>query len=166
VFSEAEINVRGRRSQRLKINYRTTERICQAAVNVIQGIDFSDFDDGVESIKGYVSLRKGQEPSYEVYKTKAAETTALMERLNAHLAVTDGDRNSIAASEICIATRRSRGTAHPPIIPSFWRRSFYGRGAVPQGSWSVATSTGHGSRPVRIISGHSPPAHYSFMLEA
>lgn len=106
VFSEAEINVRGRRSQRLKINCRTTERIRQAAVNIIQGIDFSDFDDGVESIKGYVSLRKGQEPSYEVYKTKAAETTALMERLNAYLAVTDGDRNSIAATEICIATRR------------------------------------------------------------
>ena len=43
-FGAAGINVRGVRSRRLKINYRTTEPIKRVAVSVIKGIDYDDID--------------------------------------------------------------------------------------------------------------------------
>jgi len=109
VFTEAGINIRGRRSQRLKINYRTTERIRQAGVNVIRGIDFSDFEDGVEQLNGYVSLRKGHEPTYDVFQAKEEEVAALIKRLKSYIS-TDDEGKAIEAPEICIATRRRTST--------------------------------------------------------
>ena len=54
-FGAAGINVRGVRSRRLKINYRTTEPIKRVAVSVVKGQTFDDMDGGTESIKGYVN---------------------------------------------------------------------------------------------------------------
>jgi superfamily I DNA/RNA helicase len=104
IFSEAGINVRGRRSRRLKINYRTTEKIRRAAVGVIEGIDFSDFEDGIEDKKGYVSLRGGLAPTYELHKTSTAEQSKILERLQAYLFPGASDE-PIPASSICVAVR-------------------------------------------------------------
>jgi superfamily I DNA/RNA helicase len=104
VFSEAGINVRGRRSRRLKINYRTTEKIRRAAVGVIEGIDFSNFDGGVEDKKGYVSLRAGLAPTYELHKTSTAEQSKILERLQSYL-FPEGNDEPIPASSICLAVR-------------------------------------------------------------
>lgn len=60
-FSTAGINVRGVRSRRLKINYRTTEPIKRVAVSIIKGQTYDDMDGGTESTKGYVSLIHGGE---------------------------------------------------------------------------------------------------------
>lgn len=106
VFSETGINIRGRRSQRLKINYRTTERIRQAAVNVIRGIEFSDFEDGVESTGGYVSLRTGKAPTYETFKTKDQEVASVMDRLDKYLYPEEEGSKMVDTQDICIATRR------------------------------------------------------------
>jgi superfamily I DNA/RNA helicase len=106
VFSEAGINIRGRRSQRLKINYRTTERIRKAAINVVRGIEFSDFEDGVEPVKGYVSLRIGQEPSYDVFRTKEEEVASVVRQLSDYLSAKETGGRAVPAQEICIATRR------------------------------------------------------------
>lgn len=66
-FSAAGINVRGFRSKKLKINYRTTEPIKRAAVSIIKGEVYDDMDGGTESIKGYVSLiHGGQAPIYKI----------------------------------------------------------------------------------------------------
>lgn len=125
VFSEAGINIRGRRSQRLKINYRTTERIRQAAVNVIRGIEFSDFEDGVESLRGYVSLRTGKAPTYDVFKTKDLEVATVIGRLNSYLYVKEEGGETVAAQEICVATRRRsdakvfRKALHQASIPYY-----------------------------------------------
>lgn len=55
-FGAADINVRGVRSRKLKINYRTTEPIKRVAVEVVKGVDYDDMDGGKESKNGYVSL--------------------------------------------------------------------------------------------------------------
>ena len=55
-FGAAGINVRGVRSRKLKINYRTTEPIKRVAIGVVKGVDYDDMDGGKESINGYVSL--------------------------------------------------------------------------------------------------------------
>ncbi len=66
-FSTAGINVRGFRSRRLKINYRTTEPIRRVAMSVVKGLSYDDMDGGVESTSGYVSLiHGGEKPIYEM----------------------------------------------------------------------------------------------------
>ena len=124
VFSHAGINIRGRRSRRLKVNYRTTEQIRRAAVKVIDGIDFNDFDDGVEAKDGYVSLRTGQRPSYEVYDSTQIESEHLLNRVRQYIYPTGGDE-PVAPSSICIAalTRNAakpfRSALHQAGIPYY-----------------------------------------------
>lgn len=77
-FSQVGINVRGKRSKRLRVNYRTTEEIKRAAVNIVNGCAFDDFDGEVESLAGYVSLIHGDKPEYKVFGTKDEEMTAIL----------------------------------------------------------------------------------------
>lgn len=124
IFSEAGINVRGRRSRRLKINYRTTEQIKQAAIGVISDVDFSDFEEGKEDKSGYVSLRVGRAPSYVVHKTQKGEMEDLVRELQGYLHPTDGSE-AVLPCDICIATRRRdpakayRSAVHKAGIPYY-----------------------------------------------
>ena len=97
-FGAAGINVRGIRSKKLKINYRTTEPIKRVAVGVIKGVDYDDLDGGKESTKGYVSLiHDGVAPQYKIVSDANAEVEQVIEWLNECL------DNGIKLSEICIA---------------------------------------------------------------
>ena len=97
-FGAAGINIRGIRSKKLKINYRTTEPIKRVAVGVIKGIDYDDLDGGKESTKGYVSLiHDGVAPQYKIVDDANAEVEQVIEWLNECL------ENGIKLSEICIA---------------------------------------------------------------
>lgn len=72
-FSQLGINIRGNRSKRLRINYRTTEEIKNLAMKVIKGEEFDDFDGENEDKKGYLSLYHGEEPVYKTFKNKTEE---------------------------------------------------------------------------------------------
>lgn len=97
-FSAAGINVRGVRSRKLKINYRTTEPIKRVATAVVKGIDFDDMDGGKESTNGYVSLiHEGETPQYNIVDDANAEVQQVVEWMKECL-----DSN-IKLSEICIA---------------------------------------------------------------
>lgn len=97
-FGAAGINVRGIRSKKLKINYRTTEPIKRVAVGVIKGVDYDDLDGGKESTKGYVSLiHDGVAPQYKIVSDANAEVEQVKEWLYECL------DNGIKLSEICIA---------------------------------------------------------------
>lgn len=97
-FSAAGINVKGVRSRRLKINYRTTEPIKKVAVSVIKGLTFEDMDGGTESIKGYVSLiHGGEKPIYKIVGNATDEVTQTVEWVNECI------NNQINANDICIA---------------------------------------------------------------
>lgn len=97
-FGAAGINVRGVRSKKLKINYRTTEPIKRVAVSVIKGVDFDDMDGGKESAKGYVSLiHNGEAPLYKMVDDANAEVEQVVEWMKECL------DNDIKLSEICIA---------------------------------------------------------------
>jgi superfamily I DNA/RNA helicase len=139
VFSQAGINIRGARSRRLKINYRTTEKIRQAAVNVIEGIEFSDFEEGVEPITGYVSLRTGVAPTYEVYSTREEEVSALVERVKSFLPGQPGASSGLSLPDICVATRQRsamkdfRKELHRANIPYYDLTE----GRVPTGNFEV-----------------------------
>lgn len=97
-FGAAGINVRGVRSRRLKINYRTTEPIKKVAVSVIKGITFEDMDGGTESMNGYISLiHGGEKPIYKIVGNATDEVTQTVEWVNECI------NNQINANDICIA---------------------------------------------------------------
>ena len=77
-FSQVGINVRGKRSKRLRVNYRTTEEIKRAAVNIVNDCSFDDFDGETESLAGYVSLLHGDKPEYKVYSNRDEEISQVL----------------------------------------------------------------------------------------
>ncbi|MCC8114702.1 MAG: AAA family ATPase [Bacteroidales bacterium] len=97
-FSAAGINVRGFRSKRLKVNYRTTEPIKRVAVAVVKGGNYDDLDGGTEPMTGYVSLiRGGEKPIYKMSQNATDEVDAVMGWLE------ECKVNGITDSDICIA---------------------------------------------------------------
>lgn len=102
-FGSAGINVRGVRSRKLRINYRTTEPIRRSAMRVVNGIDYDDLDGGTESTKGYVSLiHNGIPPQYKMVDDANAEVEQVVNWLKECLS------NDIKLSEICIAAPSSQ----------------------------------------------------------
>lgn len=102
-FSKAGINIQGRRSKRLKINYRTTEEIKKTAITTLQGITFDDFDGEAERKNGYVSLRHGNVPQYQVFKEKGQELNYIVNNIRE---LTDIDKETpFKFSDICVAGR-------------------------------------------------------------
>lgn len=102
-FSKAGINIQGRRSRRLKINYRTTEEIKQTAIATLQGITFDDFDGETERKNGYVSLRHGNVPNYQVFKEKGQELDYIVKTIQELTSIESDD--AFELSEICVASR-------------------------------------------------------------
>ena len=97
-FSAAGIYVRGVRSRRLKINYRTTEPIKRVAVSIIKGQTYDDMDGGTESTKGYVSLiHGGEKPQYVMVSNATEEVNQVAEWIEAC------KNAGISLKDICIA---------------------------------------------------------------
>ncbi|MEQ9414253.1 MAG: AAA family ATPase, partial [Cyclobacteriaceae bacterium] len=80
-FAKSGISVRGRRSRKLKINYRTTEEIKHLAMKVVSKVAVDDFDGNQESLKGYLSLMHGNQPSYDVFPTPEGEDKFILDKL-------------------------------------------------------------------------------------
>ena len=103
-FSASGINIRGRRSRKLKINYRTTEEIKRLAVATISKEKFDDFNGGIETSKGYVSLMHGNDPRYEVFSTPEQEDAFVADAIEGIL-----KDHSVSPSNICVCSRTNRG---------------------------------------------------------
>lgn len=98
-FSAAGINVRGKRSMKLKVNYRTTEEIKRRAVSVVKGVKYDDLDGGEENNKGYVSLVHGEQPTYMVLHSCGEETEQVLNY------IAKCEEQGVALEDICIAAR-------------------------------------------------------------
>ncbi|MEQ9498744.1 MAG: UvrD-helicase domain-containing protein [Deltaproteobacteria bacterium] len=79
------ISVRGRRSSRLRINYRTTDAIRRFAVSVLEGVSVDDLDDGQDTLDGYRSLRPGTAPQVEAFASPEAEAQFIVDTVRAWL---------------------------------------------------------------------------------
>ncbi|MDT3272875.1 UvrD-helicase domain-containing protein [Shewanella sp. SP2S2-4] len=62
VLSRCGINVRGRRSQKLKINYRTTEETRRFATAILENVFVDDLDGEFDKSTDYLSLFHGDAP--------------------------------------------------------------------------------------------------------
>ena len=98
-FSAAGINVRGKRSMKLKVNYRTTEEIKKMAVSVIKGQKYDDLDGGEENNKGYISLVHGEKPSYRLLGNSSEEVEYVLGQIRGCM---DG---GVSLKDICVAAR-------------------------------------------------------------
>lgn len=101
VFSQAGVNIRGRRSKKLKVNYRTTEEIKKYALSALKGVTYNDFDGEEENLHGYVSIFHGKVPIYQTFDSKNDEHEFILNRIRE---ITDSD-NNISLSNVVIATR-------------------------------------------------------------
>ena len=62
ILSQCNINIRGKKSRKLRLNYRTTEEIRSWAVHFLQGQRIDDLDGGEDHQRGYRSLLHGEKP--------------------------------------------------------------------------------------------------------
>ncbi len=82
-FTKSGISIRGNRSKRLRINYRTSDEIKKLAIRAIKDEIFDDFDGQEENLNGYLSLFHGQNPIYEIFKTKEDEVNFVLDLIKA-----------------------------------------------------------------------------------
>ncbi len=64
VLSHHGIEIRGRASRRLTLNYRTTRQILGSANRLIEGAPFDDLDTGTDTLDGYRSVLTGLAPQF------------------------------------------------------------------------------------------------------
>lgn len=100
-LGSAGINVRGRRSQELRLNYRTTAAICRWSLGALGRMEADDLDEGAASRRGYVSLREGQPPVVRRFEDAAEETSFVIGEVKRLLG------RGTPPEAICIAARRS-----------------------------------------------------------
>jgi superfamily I DNA/RNA helicase len=99
VLSRCGIEVRGARSRKLRLNYRTTDEIRRWATSILEGIDVDDLDGGVDTDKDYRSLMHGEEPSIQGFKKFEDEINYLSKFL-------EGIRtNESTLSGVCLTVR-------------------------------------------------------------
>lgn len=81
VLSRYGIRIVGR-SQRLTLNYRTTEQNLRFALGVLEGARYQDIEDQAESLDGYRSARTGPRPILRPADSDAAQFQQAAELLN------------------------------------------------------------------------------------
>ena len=71
-MSHCGIDVIGR-SKRLRLNYRTTDRIAREAMRILSGVAIDDMDGGQDSLQGTHALRKGAKPEVRCVRNEQQE---------------------------------------------------------------------------------------------
>ncbi len=122
-LGSAGINIRGRRSQELRLNYRTTAAICRWSLGALGGEEVDDLDEGTASRRGYVSLREGQPPSIHRFESAADELGFVVEEVKRLLATGlpprgSASRRGPSSPWRTASTRRCSTRASPPIFSS------------------------------------------------
>ncbi len=139
-FSKVGIHVRGKRSKRLRINYRTTEEIKKLAVSTIADCHYDNFDGEAEEKNGYISLRRGERPSYLLFKTKTEELDYI------HSSIAQLAELGCAYSEIAIVCRTNDS------VKEF--QHYFHREKLPYYVLSGKKKTGD-QKGIRLVTFHS-----------
>lgn len=105
VLGHQGIEIRGRASRRLTLNYRTTRQILGSANRLIEGAPFDDLDAGTDTLDGYRSVLTGLAPQFWRAPDRLTEmravATLIKERHDSHgtpysaMAVSAPDRDSV-----------------------------------------------------------------------
>ena len=100
-LSRLGFEIRGRRSRRLRLNYRTTQRIRSFAVGLLEGRVIDDLDEGTDSLQGYCSIRTGLQPVIKQLSSAAEENEFIVACVRSWL-------EKAPPASICVAARSSK----------------------------------------------------------
>jgi len=137
-FSKSGIHIRGRRSRKLKVNYRTTEEIKKKAVSILLDTQYDDFDGEKETNTGYVSLMHGSDPVYQVFSSPEEEDQYISEQIEKLLS-----NDSVNSSDICIASRTNRLVDESKKLLNELQQKYTDIKATIRPSESIVVSTFH-----------------------
>lgn len=98
-LSACGINVRGRRSRYLRLNYRTTAAISRWSITALRGESYDDLDEGTVDLRGYVSLREGQPPLVAHFEGSSDEQRFIAEEVRKVL------ESGIPPEAVCVCAR-------------------------------------------------------------
>ena len=115
-MSRAGIDIRGRRSQRLKVNYRTSEQIRKHAQGILEGLDIDDLDGGAAVTVGDHSLFRGPDPSVIACADAQAEAKVIVAWVRERM-----ENQGLASHEICVTPYKAplRTALEAAGIPTF-----------------------------------------------
>lgn len=99
------IEARGGRARRLRVNYRTTERIRGLAVATLAGEDIDDLDGGRDTLRGYRSLRLGVPPRVATLPSRDAEDRAVIDAITAWASECPDEHICLAARTLALRDR-------------------------------------------------------------
>ncbi|WP_040689096.1 3'-5' exonuclease [Nocardia vinacea] len=100
VLGRLGINIRGGRSAKLTLNYRTTAQNLHFAVSILDGADYRDLEEGAESTVGYTSARRGPNPRLIECRSTTDELQAIADQIK-QWTTTD----QVAPDSIAVLTR-------------------------------------------------------------
>ena len=103
VFSACGISIRGRRSRKLRVNYRTTDEIRKTADSIYRRTKVDDMEGGTETKTGYASLRHGSAP--EVFCAQTPEDEVRWIAGRAKFLASDQSPLRTDYSEMCVVAR-------------------------------------------------------------
>ncbi|RAJ19159.1 AAA domain-containing protein [Gelidibacter algens] len=137
-FSKSGIHIRGRRSRKLKVNYRTTEEIKKKAVSVLFDEVYDDFDGEAETNAGYVSLMHGADPLYQTFSNPEEEDAYIIGEIQ-KLLIND----NVSPSDICIAGRTNKLVDDTKTLLNEFQQKYTDIKASKRPSEAVVVSTFH-----------------------
>jgi len=105
-LSECNINIRGRRSKKLRITYRTTEEIRRTANSVLANVPIDDMDEGSENFNGDTSLRHGTYPEIKGASSFNEEADWVLKKI-AEL-TSESSAYPYETKDICIVARQKK----------------------------------------------------------
>ncbi|NEW29394.1 3'-5' exonuclease [Nocardia cyriacigeorgica] len=100
VLHRLGINIRGGRSSRLTLNYRTTAQNLHFAVSILEGADYHDLEEGAESTAGYTSARLGPNPLLVECDSSAHELDVVVDQVAHWL-----EKDELYPGNIAVLTR-------------------------------------------------------------
>ena len=118
-FSSAGINVRGTRSKRLRINYRTTEEIKRLAISTVKGYLYDNFEGEAEKLDGYLSLFHGEKPQYHLFTTKADELSYIINIIKESVSLGLGYNEIAIGTRLKDSLREIKSALHQNNLPYF-----------------------------------------------
>jgi len=99
ILSHCGIKIKGQRTKKLKLNYRTTEEIRRWALRLFENKTIDDMEGGSDISEGYRSLLHGAEPVIKMFDTEIDELEFLAARCNEII------KSGGAAEAICVIAR-------------------------------------------------------------
>ncbi|WP_271769134.1 UvrD-helicase domain-containing protein [Aquimarina algiphila] len=137
-FSKSAIHIRGRRSRKLKVNYRTTEEIKKKAVSILFDEVYDNFDGEAETNAGYVSLMHGADPLYQTFSSPEEEDSFISVEIQKLLS-----NENVNPSDICIAGRTNKIVDDTKTLLNELQQKYTDIKASRRPNESVVVSTFH-----------------------